>query len=272
MRALPRPAALHLGAFAGRTLHRSRLRYGLVLKNFRHVGYWDADELTALIRKLYITTGRYWADFLRPSSALPPHTVENRELIDELNHRGKGTLVILGHFGSWELLARFFGTQIPDLSVIARPMQNPYVEGWLLKKRTTTGISVIYPAQALRKCIQVVKRNGMMAMLIDQHSGKHGTHIPFLGKEANTIRTAAGLQVKTGCAILPAYAMMERDGSYRVVLERVEDKSEWNAGSEEEIITAWQVRHNEILSNWIRQYPEHWFGWFHRRFRASMKY
>lgn len=33
-----------------------------------------------------------------------------------------------------------------------------------------------------------------------------------------------------------------------------------------------QERHNEIIGEWIRERPEHWFGWFHRRFKPFLEY
>ena len=40
----------------------------------------------------------------------------------------------------------------------------------------------------------------------------------------------------------------------------------------EEFITTYQADHNDVLSRWIRQAPEHWFGWFHKRFGNQVNY
>ena len=61
------------------------------------------------------------------------------------------------------------------------------------------------------------ERNGIVAILIDQHAGKHGTMVPFLGKEANTVRIVAN--EKTGCEVLAISAIMEKgENSYKIVL------------------------------------------------------
>jgi KDO2-lipid IV(A) lauroyltransferase len=150
-------------------------------------------------------------------------------------------------------------------------MKNSKIEDWLARKRSQAAVITIYTDRALRKILEVLKKNGIVAMLIDQHAGKHGTMVPFLGKEANTVRTMAGIVSKTGCSVLSTYAIIDEHDNYSIVINEVpavftEDMSE------DEKIFEYQRIHNEIISNWIREHPEHWFGWFHKRFRGIVKY
>ncbi len=210
-------------------------------------------------------------DFLRPQRDPPPYSVNNLDVLKTVMARGKGTIVVLAHLGNWEILARIFGIIVGDLNVLARPMKNTLVEKWLVSKRESGHVSQIYAAHSLRKMLTVIKRNGLVAMLIDQYAGDHGTLVPFLGKPANTVRTSAGLHYKTGCSVIFARALLEKDNSYRIDIEEGEalDRS---AGDQEGFIAACQKAHNDVLSRWIMAYPEHYFGWFHRRFKDSISY
>jgi KDO2-lipid IV(A) lauroyltransferase len=236
------------------------------------VNIWTPDEQQRITIKLYRMMGKYAVDFLRRTARLPPHRIHNLELIQPLLDKGKGVIVLLGHFGNWELLADMFGSHFSGLlNVVAKPMRNKLVDNWLARKRTAASVETIYVDHALRKIYQTLKKSQLVAILIDQHPGSQGTMAPFLGKETSTIRTVAGLVHKTGCAVLPTYALLRDDNTYDVVIS-VAPQPELSGKSGEEAITVLQTQHNDILSGWIRQNPEHWFGWFHKRFRESIKY
>lgn len=271
MAMLPRGAALSLGAFLGRCLYLSGAYRRIVRKNMEFVNIWPSEERETITKKLYRMMGRYAADFLRPPFPLPPHEIRNFEAVPPLFERGKGIIALLGHFGNWEILADIFGAKLGCLSVVAKPMRNRLVDQWLAGKRAAASVETIYMDQALRRIYEALKENGMVAVLIDQNAGAQGTMVPFLGKETSTVRTVAGLVHKTGCAVLPIHAILRDDGTYEVSMYAA-PPPDCHGKSTEEAIRAYQRQHNDILSGWIQQHPEHWFGWFHKRFRESIKY
>jgi Kdo2-lipid IVA lauroyltransferase/acyltransferase len=268
---LPRSVALRFGSLLGKCLYLSGAYRNVVRKNMEFVNIWTPEEQRRITIKLYRTMGRYAVDFLRVSSPLPRHRILNYELVGPLFDKGKGIIVLLGHFGNWELLADIFGSKIPGLCVVAKPMRNKYVDAWLARKRAAASVETIYADQALRKIYEALKNNHMVAVLIDQNAGVQGAPALFLGKETSTIRTVAGLVRKTGCAVLPTYALLRDDSTYDVVISDA-PPPDMTGKSDAECIAAYQLQHNDVLSGWIRQYPEHWFGWFHKRFRESISY
>ena len=117
----------------------------------------------------------------------------------------------------------------------------------------------------------VLRRGGIIAMLIDQYAGGQGSPSPFLGKNTSTVRTVAGLLHKTDCGIVFAYALLQNDGTYAVEIEEG-PHLDVSRDDQEQFITAYQKTHNDVLSRWIVQHPDHYFGWFHRRFKDVMSY
>jgi KDO2-lipid IV(A) lauroyltransferase len=239
------------------------------------VNIWDGKRADRIISELYKNIGRYAVDFLRRGK-LPPYRLHDYDIYTDSRTKGKGTIIVLAHFGNWELLAAIWGCREDDLNVVAKPMRNSLVEAWLLKKRTALSVKTIYTANALRGMLGALKKNGITAILIDQYLGAAmGTPAPFLGKTASTVRTVAGLVKKTGAIPVPIYAMMAKDGSYDIRFFKAEVPADGNDGTksgEEAVIAAIQAQHNDILSGWITEYPEHWFGWFHKRFKEYVDY
>jgi lauroyl/myristoyl acyltransferase len=95
--------------------------------------------------------------------------------------------------------------------------------------------------------------------------------VSFLGKEATTIRTVAGMLQRFDCSIVPIYALMNRDGSYTVIVEKARDLG-LNPAQEDQFIAQYQQEHNDIVSRWIKTHPDHWFGWFHKRYKGRIQY
>lgn len=269
---LPRTFTLNLGSLIGELLYRFKIYLPVVETNMVHVGLWnDARQRQEIQHRLYRNIGRYWSDFLHPAKSIP-FTMADETTLEKCIARGKGTIVLLAHFGSWEALAVMFGKRISDLSVLAKPMHNPLVEAWLHAKRSRTGVKTIYPENALRKIAVALKHNGMVAVLIDQYAGGQGVAVPFfMGKTANTIRTVAGILQRMDCSILPGYSLMNKNGSYTVYTEETANLN-ISTDNADTFINAYLAEHNAILSRWITARPDHWFGWFHRRFADYVSY
>ena len=269
---LPRPVALKIGSLTGYFLYAAGVYRRIVRKNLELVNFWSARESAAITRNLYRNMGRYAVDFLRTRKKNLQYRTHHFETIDTLRKNGKGAIVLLAHFGNWEILADLFGSRVETLHVVAKPMKNPLVDRWLAKKRDAASVKTIYMAKALRPILAALKNNDLIAVLIDQRAGGgQGTLSPFLGKETATVRTVAGLVHKTGCGVLPVYAIMQKDGSYDIEISSAKPPD--CAGlSAEDAISKIQAQHNEIIGSWIRQYPEHWFGWFHKRFKEHVRY
>lgn len=269
---IPRAIALHLGSFAGLMLYKTGFYRRIAETNLAHVALWKNDEQARILRELYRNIGKYAVDFLRPTQPLPPHTLDNYDDVRHLFYEGKGTIVILGHLGNWELLASVFGNLIGKLSVVAKPMQNPFVESWLHSKRSASAVTTIYSSQALRKMLTSIKNDGVIAILIDQFMRKHGNPVPFLGKTAYTVSTVAGLAQKTGCNVVSISSILNQDNTYAIKFHLLPDQPAARTSTDEEQILMMQTLHNQMLSDQIIANPSHWFGWFHKRFRGYVTY
>ena len=82
--------------------------------------------------------------------------------------KGNGILFITGHCGNWELLAIAAAAKLSGLSVVARPINNPYLNNIVEKVRKRYGNSVIYKKGALKPIMQTLKKNGIVGILMDQ--------------------------------------------------------------------------------------------------------
>jgi lauroyl/myristoyl acyltransferase/lipid-A-disaccharide synthase-like uncharacterized protein len=271
LRRLPRHWALSVGAWAGLCCFHLRLRRGVVEKNLEYTGLCAPGERRALIRRIYRTMGRYAADFLAFDERRPPRIeYDSPEALARLLATTDGRLLVGAHFGNWELLGYEFRKSVPCLAVVAKPLRNPWIDRWLTRRRERTGVQLVLPKDALRQTLRIVQEGGYVAYLIDQYPGRRGTPVPFLGKTALTVRSVAGIAILCKARVMAGYALLEDDGSYRVSIEEAPMAAE--DGDRQDAIMQHLVSHNQIVSRWVQAHPEHWFGWFHRRFKNAVRY
>ncbi len=175
-----------------------------------------------------------------------------------------GGILLTAHIGNWELMGALFSKLSGGkLSVVAKPMKNPYVNRVINSIREIWGIKVI-PTGKPGEVLRDLKRGKFVGILLDQRPKvKEGVLTEFLGRKTYTNRGAAVLSVKTGLPTIPAFCF-EEGGVYRVeVYEPI-----YPDGRSVEELTQEFTR---AIERAVRKHPEQWF-WFHRRWKNSPEF
>lgn len=271
-RALPRRILLGLGAAAGTAGYVLDARHRRITHdNLAHaLPELPARERRRVARRCWRHFGRITLDTL----CFPRFSAENRSRIvryEGLEHiraayeDGKGVILFSGHFGHWELIAMMQGFLGLPLALLARPLDNPYLESLLAGMRARSGNTVIHKRRAVRELLRALRARIGVAIMIDQDARHHGIFVPFFGRAASTTPTLAHLALRTGAAVVPTFSIPERDGTYRVVYEprlAVAD-----TGDLERDIEDLTRRATARLEAWVRRDPELWL-WMHRRWKS----
>jgi KDO2-lipid IV(A) lauroyltransferase len=179
---------------------------------------------------------------------------------------GKGVLLFSGHFGFWELQGIAHPFALPPMSVLARPLDNPYLQGLLERVRTGTGNGVIYRKGAVRRTLRALQANGTVAVMIDQHiSGGDALTVEFFGRPAATTSALAALALRTGAPVIPVFALPLPNGRFRMVYEHPVVPPPEDTPNRALEFTQ---RCTDVLEMYVRRRPDLWL-WMHRRWRAD---
>lgn len=190
---------------------------------------------------------------------------ENKEVLQEALERGKGTIIVGGHLGNWEYPSCAMGVAGYTLGVVVAEISNKYLDKKINDHRRMTGVEVIPKGTATRGVVQLLRKNGMVGMLIDQNSGSKGIFIEYFGKLCSAPRGPASIALKMGSAMIFGASVRQQDGTIRVMLEQV--PIDYEAGPTEENIrniTQWCTSR---LEHYARLHPDQWF-WMHRRWKS----
>jgi len=101
-----------------------------------------------------------WAKRLNPQRARKYFHVkpEDEALLHKLRDEGRGLVLATAHFGSWEMLNVAAGAMgLPRATVIARTLNNTYVDRHLVKQREATGNRIVHRDQAAMACIAALR-------------------------------------------------------------------------------------------------------------------
>lgn len=180
--------------------------------------------------------------------------------LEEITQKTSGFL-LTAHFGNWEVLLRIMTLHNPSCAVIYRPANNPYVDRLIQNLRLKTNVTAIEKGKkGARKLVKACKQNAYIGILNDQKL-REGKTLTLFGQPAKTATAFAELALKFNMPAVPFFARRTGFGKYTidVLPELSYDKTQEDAS----VMLA--QAYNDVLEDYIRQYPEQWM-WQHRRF------
>ncbi len=182
---------------------------------------------------------------------------------------GRGAIVASAHLGNWELLAAYVAARLGSpVAAVARRLDEPRLNAFLVDYRTRNGVETILreSSAAPRQILNVLKRRGVLAVLVDQDTKAPSVTVPFLGHPARTPYAPAALALRRDLPILVAHAIRLPRGGLRFVFSPPLDHPD--SGDRVADTIALTARVNQELSAAIRANPESWV-WWHRRWRRK---
>ena len=230
------------------------------------------DERRAIVRRVFAHFGSVLFELIRTDSLsdeqiLASIEIDGAERVRQAHAKGHGVLIYSGHFGYWEMGAHALAMRVQPISVMARPLDNPYLHNMLERIRTRTGNSVIYRQGAIRKVLPALADNRVVALLIDQHlHTPDAVFVDFFNRPAATTNALAALALRTGAPVIPMFVTPLPGGRYRVVFEHaVVPPSSESADA----VREFTQRCTDVLEMHIRRQPDLWL-WLHRRWRGNV--
>jgi lauroyl/myristoyl acyltransferase len=300
---LPRRWTLHglnNGLIFGLTWHGARTLPRPVSYGLGHVGTWTAwrsmrqtreaiaanlaavfpDESQAALERRALTTLRCYAsdtiDFLRALS--PPGGSDGlfvldpayRALFRELMARGRGVILVTGHYGNWEIGSVLLRQVVnAPLTIVAMAEASTHVNRIRRQLRDGLGADTLEVRQSFDTALQIRRRladNHIVAMLIDRHYGRDRVEVSLFGRQAWFLRTPLLMAHATGAPIVPCFIERLVPGRFAprvappifVATHQPRDAAIQTA--------AQQIA--DALAARIREHPEFWYH-FYRYWEAQ---
>jgi KDO2-lipid IV(A) lauroyltransferase len=265
------PLGRALGAGAYRTMRRYRL---VALGNLRRVygEQWDDARIERLARESFGHVGITLVEFFLRQPGITPAEIERevafegQEYYEEAFARGKGVILVTGHYGNWEMMGPRLALAGYQVNAISRTADDPGLEHMIESIRTRSGLKQIPRRQAARLGLAALRRNEILAILLDQNTAEGGIFVPFFGHPASTATGPAVFALKTGAALVPTFCLREADGTHRMrVWPPIYPEPSGDRQRDIERLTAAVTR---VIEEQIRERPELW-TWLHNRWKLQ---
>lgn len=186
---------------------------------------------------------------------------EGLQYMDQAVAGGKGAIVVSGHIGNWELIGAACARFGYPVSFVVTTQRNKLVQEWLDNVRKAAGIEIIPRKQAIKGVLSALRRNRIVAILIDQDAHEDGVFVPFFGKLSSTPRGPAVFYLRTGCPLIFMSSYRLPGEKYKFKLENVELPE----GADQQQVMALLT---QKLESAVRAAPEQWF-WMHKRWKTA---
>lgn len=274
-RLTPRSALAPIGRGLGMGAYHTMRRYRLVaLSNLRRVygSEWDERRIEETAKESFRQLGITLIEFFLRQPKITPEEVERDVRFEGQEHyeaafaRGKGVLLITGHYGNWEIMGPRLFRAGYKVSAVSRTADDPGLEHMIESIRTRCGLQPIPRRQAARQGLAALRKNEVLAILLDQNTAEGGIFVPFFGYPASTATGPAVFALKTGAALVPTFCIREADGTH--TMKAWPPIYPTSTGDRAEDIYRITAEVTRIIEQQIRERPELWC-WLHNRWKLQ---
>ena len=183
----------------------------------------------------------------------------------------KPAIFVTGHCGNFEMLGFTLAVAGFPITAVARPLDLPRVNDWLLSVREKRGMTVLDKAGASEHIPDVLERGGRVAFIADQDAGLRGVFVPFFGHLASGYKTIALMAMRYQLPIVCGTARRRFPDrfQYEITTNDVIEPSDWEPRPDPMYyITA---RYTRAIENMVCRDPEQYF-WVHRRWKTRPRH
>jgi len=146
-------------------------------------------------------------------------SVEGRDQAEAVRARGRGAILLTTHLGNWEMGGRVVAEWGWPVTAVFQPYRSRAMQHFIQSRRPSGFSYLAVGRGAAHGIAKALRRRETVAMLGDRPFGEDGGRVSLCGSEIRLPRGPFLFASRLGCPILPGFALMDRPGHYRVVVE-----------------------------------------------------
>jgi KDO2-lipid IV(A) lauroyltransferase len=226
---------------------------------------WSAAQRSALVDRhceslgmaLCETADTWWSSDRRVNKLAEVHGLHH---LQAAFAKGRGAILIGGHFTTIEIATRILGTVVP-LNVVYRPTKNALLSHTMYTSFTRHGKPIAH--DDIRSMIRALKNNEAVWYAPDQsYRNKGAAMVNFFGIPAATTTATSRLARISGAAVLTYFPeRLPGTAGYRVFIGPALENFPGVDATQD------AARFNGLLEAQILRVPEQYL-WMHRRFKG----
>lgn len=192
-----------------------------------------------------------------------------RENIRLLVERKTPLIYVTGHFGNWEVIGYTLATLGFDSYAVARPLDNPYINEYIMGVRQKTGLAILDKKGATQSMDDILSANGVISFIADQDAGRKGMFVDFFGRPASTYKSIGLMAMRYNAPVIIGYGQrINEEFNFEIGVEQIIYPHQW---ADKDDPLRWITQeYTSALERIIRRAPGQYL-WVHRRWKHRPK-
>ncbi len=229
----------------------------------------STEEINKICKDFY----KYFIDFMletfktlsmskKQAIKRSPFDPDSFNLLEKLYADNKDIILVLGHYGNWELAGASFSSQCShQLYVIYKPLSNKYFDKLMYDMRTRWGTKLIRLKETYAEMKKIKYTKSATGFIADQTAMPENAYwTTFLNQETPVFWGTEKIAKKLRYPVVYMTVKKVKRGYYKIYTELLFEKPETTVDGE--ISEA----HTRKLEKDILEQPEIWL-WTHRRWK-----
>ena len=227
-------------------------------------------ELLAITKRVYKNLVQTFVEVLNLTKINRKYVdkyieVVNMERIRNAAKSGRGTILLTGHFGDWELSSLVSSVEGFPILVLAREQKMKRLNELLNRLRESNGCKVIRKGMSTKNILKALYGKNIVGILSDQDAGKNGMFVNFFSRPASCHSGPMEIAKHTDSVVLPNFIVRTHGPYHKLYLEEYIDFR--NTNSADDIKDSLQ-KFTSLSESYIRKYPDQWL-WMHKRWKST---
>lgn len=191
------------------------------------------------------------------------------EVLKLLLRRNQPLLMLTGHYGNWEILGYVLAVLGFETTSVARPLDNPYVNQWLLGVRERKGQHIVDKKGATTQVSDIMEAGGVVGFIADQNAGSKGLFVDFFGRKASTYKSIALIAMQYNAPVVIGYARRLDDRfKFKVGAQDIIYPADW--AQQDDPLRYITQRYTKAIEDFVTEDPGQYL-WIHRRWKTRPK-
>lgn len=234
---------------------------------------WPADRVSAVAEasfvhmfKLFLADAIVMPRLVTPQ-AWPGHAfIRNLGSSMDLIVRKQPIIMVTGHLGNWEVLGYTMSVAGYPVHAVARPLDNPFINRWVLDIRERHGMHIITKWGAAPVLQKALANSGCVGFIADQNAGVDGMFVPFFGRFASSYKSIGLLAMRYKVPVLVGCSIRTGPNfEFELMMTDRIDPEDW--ADQPDPLFYITARYNRGIEQMIARWPEQYF-WVHRRWKS----
>jgi KDO2-lipid IV(A) lauroyltransferase len=237
---------------------------------------WPPERVESVARESMVSLVKMGAELLLSPRLITPtrwrrhiRLADMQQCLRMLVERRRGVIFVTGHFGNWEVVGYTMATLGFAGYAVARPLDNPYLNRYVLGVRQRNGLTILDKAGASAQMDDILARGDYVSFIADQDAGRRGLFVDFFGRQASTFKSIALMAMSHEVPVVVGFGRrIGEDFTFEIGIERVIEPEEW--AHRDDAMQWITQQYTSALERIVRRSPEQYL-WAHRRWKHRPK-